>query len=111
MSTNPILAGNKSRVKYLFRLGTSPQFPLHTERQCNCGRWGCRTRRDDEVMMMFTYGRRPEFYPVACAAEALRDDAAHCIRWVWLTPSTRRRILAEQTMEAAMVATFQEMAA
>ena len=116
MSTNPILAGNKSRVKYLFRLGTSPQFPLHTERQCNCGRWGCRTRRDDEVMMMFTYGRRPEFYTVECAAQALRDDAARCIRWIWLTPPTRRRMVAERTAEgrresaeAAMVATSQEV--
>jgi len=115
MSTNPILAENRPHVKHkLFRIGTSPQFPLHTARQCNCGRWGCHTRRADEVQVKFTYGRRVEYYTVECAAQALRDDVARCIQWVWLTPATRRRMQTEGrrgSAEAAMVATFQEVSA
>ena len=111
MSDIGIVTRTQDNVKHkLFRIGTSPQFPLHTARQCNCGRWGCATRQDDEVLVMFTWGHSPEFYTVACAAEALRDDAAHCIRWVWLTPATRRRMQAERTVEVAMVTLFQEVA-
>ena len=98
-------------MKHMMLIGTSPQFPLHTARQCNCGRWGCHTRRDDEVQVMFTYGHRPEYYTVECAAEALRNDVAHCIQWVWLTPPTRRRMQTERTAEAATVTLFQEASA
>lgn len=98
-------------MKHMMQIGTSPQFPLHTARACGCGRWRCWTRRDDEVHVKFSYGARPEYYTVDCAAEALRNDSAHCIQWVWLTPPTRRRLAQERRAETALAATLPEVAA
>lgn len=96
-------------MKHMMLIGTSPQFPLHTVRQCNCGRWGCITKRSDEVMVKFSYNPRPEYYTSACAADALRDDVG-CIEWVRMSEPTRRRMEQERTAEAAMVGLFAEVA-
>ena len=95
-------------MKHMMTIGTSPQFPLHVVRQCNCGRWGCHTRRDSEVQIKFTFTRRPEFYTAECAAEAVHDDEAHCIEWVWLNPATERRLAQARTAESVMVTLFAE---